>query len=57
MNRLYPDNSEDRDEEFIYKLSLGVFSLEEIQSFLKADDLRKLKRDNLAFVKSNDYII
>lgn len=53
MNTSYPENTADRDQEFIYKLSLAVFSTDEIQSFLKENDLRVFNRNNLTFVKSN----
>lgn len=51
MNVSYPENTVDYDEDFIFVLAAEVFQFNEIEEFLKNDNLLAFSRDELQFVK------
>lgn len=52
----YPENSIDHDEHFIYIISVATLQMNEIENFLKYDDLRYINPDTLNLIKSNRFI-
>lgn len=56
MNISYPETTADYDEEFVYRLAVSVFCMEEIKSFLENLNLLAFNKPRLCFVKSNSCI-
>lgn len=50
----YPESTPDRDEEFLYNLSVAVFSLDEVKKFLSNGNLLAFDADKLKFVQGNN---